>query len=163
MGRSKRIIQAYRQAPWRTQIQVIGLFAALVVFIAVIAGVYLNVTARAATIGREIQEIQAEKELVQQQIEDAHSQLATYTSASVMEERAIELGFRPVLRDEVVYLVVPGYAGRQPADFAPSPAPLPAAGPELPPEFTMSLITWARGLVAQVAMQNGVQLQEFSP
>ena len=57
---NENIVQAYRQSPWRIQLQVVGLFLLLLVMIALVAGIYLNVTARAATIGRRIQEMQFE-------------------------------------------------------------------------------------------------------
>ena len=54
MENFRNLTQAYSQAPWRKQLKFIGLFLLLVVFVALIAGIYLDVTARAATIGREI-------------------------------------------------------------------------------------------------------------
>jgi len=50
--------QAYPQAPWRSQTQVIVGFMLVVVAAALVAFIYLNTTAQAATIGRQIQEMQ---------------------------------------------------------------------------------------------------------
>ena len=160
---NNRFVNAYRQAPWRTQIQVIGLVAAAVVFVAIIAGIYLNVTARAATIGREIQGIQSDKEVTEQRIEDLESQLARLTAASTMRERAEELGFRSAERDEIVYLLVPGYTGRPLAELAPQPGQPEDVPISLPSEFTLSLIDWAREMVSQIALQNGVPAEAPTP
>jgi predicted nucleic acid-binding Zn ribbon protein len=40
--KTKNIIQAYRQAPWRMQLQWIGIFLLILVSISAIAGVYLS-------------------------------------------------------------------------------------------------------------------------
>ena len=50
--------QAYSQAPWRSQTQLIVVFMLVVVTTALVAFIYLNTTAQAATIGRQIQEMQ---------------------------------------------------------------------------------------------------------
>jgi hypothetical protein len=50
--------QAYSQAPWRSQTQLIVVFMLMVVTTALVAFIYLNTTAQAATIGRQIQEMQ---------------------------------------------------------------------------------------------------------
>ena len=50
--------QAYPQAPWRSQTQLIVIFMLAVVASALVAFIYLNNTAQAATIGRQIQEMQ---------------------------------------------------------------------------------------------------------
>ncbi len=52
-GQATQIIHAYRQAPWRVQRQWIGAFLLLLIGAAMIAALYLDVTARAAVAGRE--------------------------------------------------------------------------------------------------------------
>jgi hypothetical protein len=146
-------MQAYKQAPWRTQLQWVGLFSAAVIFVALVAGVYLNVTARAATLGREIQDMQNEKLLMEQRIEDMETQLAVLTSAKVMEERALDLGFEPIDKNQVTYVIVPGYGGRQTAELAPLPGADRGEFTFLPPEFTLSLFDWIFGVVDGFAVQ----------
>jgi hypothetical protein len=46
------IIHAYRQAPWRVQRQYVGAFLLMVIVVALISGLYLDVTARSALAGR---------------------------------------------------------------------------------------------------------------
>ncbi len=140
------LMQAYRHTPWRIQLQVIGMFLLFLVMIAIIAGIYLNVTARAATIGRRIQAMQAEMQTNDRLNADLQTRLALLTTATSMETRAKEMGFRPLSAGEITYIIVPDYSGRAPVTLAPPPGPVSASGQILPPEFTQSLIDWFRQL-----------------
>jgi cell division protein FtsL len=142
--RQQNIIQAYEQTPWRTQFQVIGLFLLVLVMISLIAGIYLNVTARAATIGRKIQYMQYDIRQYQRLNADLETQLAALTAANQVEARAKELGFRRLTASEVTYIMVDGYPGRRGASLAPTPSPITASAQTLPPEFSQSLIDWLR-------------------
>jgi len=51
---AQNLIQAYRQAPWRTQLQWIGFFLLGLVIIVTVAGLYLSITAQSTTAGVEI-------------------------------------------------------------------------------------------------------------
>ena len=136
-----QIIHAYKQAPWRVQRQWIGAFLLVVVGMAMIAALYLDVTARAALAGREIQELRFEITSMQRANADLETQLANLTSTSEMQRRAIELGYRPVKPGELDYVAVPGFV-------PPEPAILQAAEDTiqptytLPSEYTQSLIEW---------------------
>jgi len=134
-------VHAYRMAPWRVQRQWIGAFLLSVVALAMVAGLYLDVTAQAAIAGREIQNLAAETSAVQQDSADLQTQLASLTSASVMEQRAEDLGYRAMEPDEMEYLVVPGYAPSQPDILAILPQPGLRA-PTIPPDYTQSLLDW---------------------
>lgn len=136
----------YRQSPWRFQLQLVGSFLLGLVFLALIAGIYLNVTSRAATIGRRIQVMQVQIQQKQRLNADLQTQLARLTAAEEVEARARELGFRPVAASEVIYILVPGYHGRSAAMLAPPPGPSGASEASLPPEFTQSLIEWMAAL-----------------
>src|SRR3989304_2924408 len=103
-------VHAYKMAPWRVQRQWIGSFLLALVSLAMVAALYLDVTARAAIAGREIQNLTAQMTILQHQSADLQTELGTLTSTGVMEQRALELGFRPVEPDEMEYLMVPGYA-----------------------------------------------------
>jgi hypothetical protein len=120
------------------------MFLLILVMIAIIAGIYLNVTARAATIGRRIQGMQAEIQINDRLNADLQTRLALMTTASSMETRAKELGFRQASASEITYIVVPEYTGRAPVILAPPPGPVAASTHILPPEFTQSLIDWFR-------------------
>lgn len=140
-AQATQIIHAYKQAPWRVQRQYVGAFLLVVIGIAMIAALYLQVTAGAARAGREIQEMRFEITAVQRANADLETQLANLTSTTEMERRALELGFRPVKPGELDYVAVPGFV-------APEPAILLAAEDvteytlPLPSEYSQSLIEW---------------------
>ena len=137
-----QIIHAYKQAPWRVQRQYVGAFLLAVIGLAMIAALYLDVTARAAVAGREIQELRFEIATIQRTNADLETRLADMTSTTEMERRALELGYRPVRPGELDYVAVPGFA-------APEPEILLAAqdvisrSQTLPEEYTQSLLEWA--------------------
>jgi cell division protein FtsL len=142
MENVKRLTQAYYQAPWRKQLQYIVFFLLVLVMTAVVAGIYLNVTARAVTVGQEIQVMQKEIELLKRSNADLETTLAFLTSTSLMEERARALGFEPVGQDKLVFVVVTGYPGRQEANLAPPSQPTEVSGPDFSSSFTVSLLDW---------------------
>lgn len=142
MNGVRQLTQAYSQTPWRRQLQLLGLFLLLVVLAALTAGIYLNVTARAGTLGREIQIMQDRIEELQLQNADLETRLAMLNSAAVMEQRALDMGFKPLERDGVTYIVVPGYVARQQAVIAPPPKPKTVVAASLPPDYTESLLIW---------------------
>ena len=136
-----QIIHAYKQAPWRIQRQYVGAFLLVVIVLALIAALYLDVTARTAVAGREIQEMRFEVTTIQRTNADLETKLADLTSTALMQKRALELGYRPVKPGELDYVSVPGFV-------APEPAILLAAGDTaprsytLPMEYTQSLLEW---------------------
>ena len=142
MENFRNLTQAYSQAPWRNQLKFIGLFLLLVVFIALIAGIYLDVTARAATMGREILIMQKDIDMLELEIADLNTQLANITSSAEMEKRALSLGFHPVEIDQAMYLVVPGYVSRQHINLAPPPETATTVAANLPPNLTESIFDW---------------------
>jgi len=143
MNRVIKINQAYSLTPWRKQLQFIGLFLVVLVVFGLIAGVYLNVNARAASIGRQIQNYHLRIDELEQAIADQQSQLALLTSASEMEKRALDLGFRQATTEEILYLVVDGYTSRRPVVLASESTMVPAVTtPVLSPAFNQSLLEW---------------------
>ena len=143
------LIQAYYQAPWRFQLQLIGLFSLVLVMVALVAGIYLSVTARAATTGREIQEMQADILVIERINADLETQLAQLTSSRTMDRRARDLGFRPITPGEVLYLEISGFVGPQEAVLAPPPGPVAPTTFNLPPEFTQTLFGWLKEFTLQ--------------
>jgi hypothetical protein len=140
-GQATQIIHAYRQAPWRVQRQWIGAFLLAVVGVAMIAALYLDVTARAAVAGREIQEIRIQITTTQRQNADLETQLADLTSTAVMEKRAEALGYRPVQPGELDYVAVPGFALPEPPILLAADDSAPAVQGQ-PAEYTQSLLEW---------------------
>ncbi|NLN69228.1 MAG: hypothetical protein GX142_00360 [Chloroflexi bacterium] len=104
-----RILQAYQQAPWRTQIQWVGLFLLGLVLIASITGVYLNISAQAATSGRRIQFLEYEIDVINNEIAELTSLLAKEKSVEVMKSKAEAMGYVPLNPYDAVYLEISGY------------------------------------------------------
>jgi cell division protein FtsL len=148
MDQVRSLTQAYSQAPWRKQMQWIGLFLLFLVFSALVAGIYLSVTARAATVGREILLLQGEIERLELENADLDTRVATLNSSTIMEERALAMGFQPIQRDQTLFIVVPGYVQPDHVTLAPPPAPVTVVAAALPPDFTQSLIDWLRQRVS---------------
>jgi cell division protein FtsL len=136
------ITQAYSQAPWRRQLQWIGLFMLALIMIAMVAGIYLSVSAQASTAGREIQIMYSEMDDIQRNIEDLESQLAFLASHDEMKKRAEGLGFHSVESDEIFYILVPGYVNPDQAVLADTTGSSLPSVPILSPEYTQSLLDW---------------------
>jgi cell division protein FtsL len=144
IDRLENFANAYKQAPWRKQLQIIGLFSLALVVVAMIATVYLTVSARAAAVGRDIQSAQRQVTNLEREIEDLQAQLAAIRSYEQMEDRATKMGYQPLTTEQIVYLDIPGFTARQPAQLAPVSPKVLAAAPVTPPEFSESLFTWLR-------------------
>lgn len=135
------LLNAYRQAPWRTQRQVIGLFLTAMIVLAMLAALYLDVTAETALLGRKVQNLEAEIAYNLQINADLEAQIAMLTSTAQMEARARRLGFRPLQPDVVEYLPVAGYQSPRAVRLAAEPNPKLNA-PLIPLEYTQSLFDW---------------------
>lgn len=161
MNRAQRFIQAYANTPWRRQVQVIGLFSAFVVVVALVASAYLWVSSLAATYGRQVQEIQSTAQVVEDNIEDLSAELGELTTTERMQQLAEDQGYTPMTPWDLEYLVVPGYPEDQPLTIAPKKLSLPAdSRQELPPEFTQSLIDWVRETIFKISLETGAASQD---
>ncbi len=135
------LVHAYKIAPWRVQRQWIGIAFVVVVALAMVATLYLDVTSKAAIAGREIQDLTASITESRQVSADLQTQYAALTSTSVMRQRALDLGYRPMKPEEAMYLVVPGYAAPKPEILASAPLPQLSAL-SIRPEYNESLLEW---------------------
>jgi cell division protein FtsB len=140
-GQATQIIHAYRQAPWRVQRQWVGVFLLVVVGVAMVAALYLDVTARTAVTGREIQELRIQITTIQRETADLETQLADLTSTTAMQRRALELGYRPVQPGELDYVTVPGFAPPEPAILLAAKDTSPPTA-TIPVEYSQSLLEW---------------------
>jgi hypothetical protein len=134
-------VHAYKQAPWRIQRQWIGAFMLVVLGLAMVAALYLDVTAQAAISGRVIQDMTSEIIANQRANFDLETKLAELTSNSAIEERARALGYVPVNSSKLEYIVVPGYEAPKPEILSGASVLKPSA-PSIPPEYTESLFDW---------------------
>ena len=168
MENIKKLTQAYEQAPWRRQMYMIGVILLILVSTAIVAGIYLNVTARAAAVGRQIQEMQVRVygyhyltsdaggvtvpiEELEQRIANLTSQLAILTSYKVMQERVKDLNLDPIEADHIEYIEVPGYIDRQTTSLAPPPEPVVVNASAIDPQFKESLFEWVADQVERTA------------
>jgi len=139
---------ASKQAPWRRQAQMIAFILGLVAIFGLVAALFLDVTARAATAGRSVQTMQSEREELEQTIEDKQSQLATLRSVNMMRQRAETLGFEQIAPINILYIEVPGYTGKAEAKLAPSPGDAFQGGRTIAPEYTQSLFEWIASIIS---------------
>ncbi|OGN88508.1 MAG: hypothetical protein A2Y88_00830 [Chloroflexi bacterium RBG_13_48_10] len=168
MDNIHHLTHAYSQAPWRKQMYMIGVILLVLVSTAIVAGIYLNVTARAAAIGRQIQEMQVRIygyhfltgeadegvipiEELEQKIANLNSELAYITSYKVMQGRVKDLNLEPIAADHIEYMEVPGYMERQSTSLAPPPEPMVVNASTIDPEFKESLFEWVADQVRKTA------------
>ncbi len=142
MRNSRKLLQANKQAPWRHKMQTIVVILAAVAIIGLVAALYLDVTARAATAGRQVQDLQRSREELEQDIEDKQTELAYLRSISVMKRRADKLGFENIAPGNITYVAVPGYESRNDIQLAPAPGASFGAGVRLPEKYTQSIFEW---------------------
>lgn len=142
MNRIEHIALAYAQAPWRKQLRLVGLFSLGVVFLALLAGIYVILSANIARVGRDIQEKYDQIDEIDWQIEEMQSQLARIQSTNSMAQRAMAMGFKVVEPDEKLFLPVPGYTGRQPITMAPKTVPPVYGAVVIPSHYTETIFDW---------------------
>lgn len=139
---NQKIIQAYRQAPWRVQLQWIGAFLLILVVAIVTSGIYLYVSAQATAAGTKIHSLEVQREELNIRIADMNTQLAYLNSAAVMQVRADAMGFRSAQQEDLVYLPVLGYTGREAVFLAPPPSAAEKADTLIKPTYKESLWEW---------------------
>jgi len=139
--------------------QRIGFFLLALVVVALVAGLYLYITAQTATAGVEIQNLEARSEELRLQIADLKTQLGRISSAAAMEQRALEMGFEKTTPENTAYLVVADYPGRQTAILAPPPSAEALQAPLIKAAYTESLWDWLfRGM-----LELGATTSEVTP
>lgn len=137
-----RILQAYKQAPWRVQMQWIGLFLLGLVLIAAVAGLYLNISAQAATAGRMIQSLESDIDEINNEIAELTTQLARLNATENMKTRAEELGFEIIDPNQAVYLEIPGYNPNADLVLAPPRVNIISESPIVQSSYKISLWDW---------------------
>jgi hypothetical protein len=151
LPRLERLARAYKETPWQKQQQWIALFLLAVVAIGLAAGLYLNITARAAIAGREIQLLEEQIVVNERANADIETRLSILLSSEAMRQRASALGYQPVEKDSITYVVVPGYVARQPVSLGTHKQT--AVSATFAPEFTQSLFDWLNDQVHTAAAQ----------
>ncbi len=150
----QNFVQAYKQAPWRQQLQYAGIFLAVLLAVAVVAGLYLSISGRTATTGRQVQMLDSRVESMKLTINDMQTELAQISSAKSMYARSKELGMQLMDPAEGLYVQVPGYQGL--TAFNPSTTKQVQSSnyPEILPEYTSTLVEWFQEKInAQLTME----------
>jgi hypothetical protein len=142
------LVHAYKIAPWRVNRQWFGAAFLVVLTLAMTSAIYLDVTSKAAIAGREIQDLNASISVSRQLSSDLQTQLAALTSASVMNQRALALGFQPMKPGEAQYLVVAGYSAIEPDILSLASHPQLSAL-SIPHEYNESLLDWMDEKISQ--------------
>ena len=145
-----RMMTVARETGKRFQRQWLLLFFSGLLALAMVAGLYLNVTAGAAIAGREIQNIEAEITINERANADLETRIAMLLSNQVLEERAHALGFEPVDRASLEYVTVAGYF---PAQAITMVAPVAQTDILLnSPEFNETLFDWIEAQLAAASI-----------
>lgn len=149
---TNQLIQAYRQAPWRTQLQWIGIFLLILVLIASVLGLFLDITARSSTAGRDIQLMEDEILASEQNIASLTARLAEINSSANMRARAEKMNYVPMDPSEAHFMVIPDAEPRQSSLDAPlfKPTEEPVL---LQPEYTLSLWDWFNQTLTSLQQQ----------
>ena len=156
MNRAQKIIEAYRNTPWRQQTQMLGLFAVFGFVAAMVMIVYIWLTSMAGTYGLKVQEYQETARELEQQIEDKKAHLANLEVTASLTDRAVEAGFQMADPNRIRYLKVEGYYEQQSFQLAPhNPNELDDQKMQLPPEYTTSLIDWFGEMIYQLSLKTG--------
>lgn len=151
---TESLIQAYSNSPRRQKLQIIGSIFMTIVIVAVMLILYLVVSARVISIGRQLQQ---EKDEIDQLVYlnvNYRNQIAVLSRFEVMEEKAIELGFRPPYPGEVFYVPVSGYDQQiQPH--------IEKAGDGTPAVINVNLIGYHESLIDWIGRQLTIFLRPF--
>lgn len=150
MNNVTHIVQKVHQAPWRVQRQWVVLFLLGLVIVAMVAGVYLNVTVRATLAGREVQillnpslinpypDSRPNSIATDQRINsELEMQLADLTSVESMRKRAEAMGFQTANPDAMIFVAVTGYVEPSSVDLS-TPGSSHTTAPIILPEYTES-------------------------
>lgn len=152
---NKRLMQAYRQAPWRIQIQRIAALLLVLITIGSVAGLYLSVSAQAATAAIQIRQFEGTRDALKEINSNFEAELALIITSENMAKRAQDLGYQPVDQQAVQYLLIPEYPGRQPAMIAPPPSIPHPVKPLVRASYTQSLWDWVLENVARTGGSRG--------
>jgi cell division protein FtsL len=152
-----RLLQAYKQAPWRVQMQWIGLFLLALVILAALAGLYLSINSKAAAAGRHIQSLESNIEDINNNIAEFTTDLAEAESTKRMMTRAKELGFTLINPQTAIYLKIPGYIPDDDLLLAPVGVDIITETPIIQSSYKDSLWDW---FVKNIWQISGTSLEE---
>lgn len=132
------ISRAFKQAPWRVQVQLIASLAAGAIVIVALGGLYLTEASRAATAGRDVQSLQVQKAELEFAIDRQTALIAQAKAVVRLDKRARELGYAPAMIEQIDFVLVDGYYGPK---LPGPPETVPPAVSNLP-NYDETLGTW---------------------
>ncbi len=155
---TKKIKQAYKQAPWRRQLRSLGISALPVITIGLVIALYLVVSAQSAAAGLQIMEMHYEEEEILRQIANARTELGWMTSYKEMLQRSKKIGYDLPAAESVHFMTIPGYQGQGAALIAPPPGSDANGAPLVNEFYQQSLWDWFLNtfLVDSQAVNRGV-------
>lgn len=104
---------ALRRAPWRSQRQATALITLGFFVTLIIGGLYLSQAASASTTGRQLELLITQRNQLEQYNEQLRAEIARLRTVSRLRDRARQLGFVDAGREQIEYMVVPGYTPRR--------------------------------------------------
>jgi hypothetical protein len=108
--------RAFRQAPWRTQTQMISILVFTIVAVVLSVGILVSEKSRIAYSGRMTQQIVNDTDTLIRLNETLRLEIANAQSLQQVLPRVQASGYRPALNTEIEYLAVPGLnSARNPA------------------------------------------------
>ena len=130
----------FHNRPWQNQRQAVALLT-LSFFVAIVIGaLYLTQASAVSTTGRQLEELIAERNTLEQANEQFRAEIAGFQSVPRLEQRARELGFAMAGGGDIEYLVIVGYD----PDREPMLTPLPEEAPQVDtaPVYDETFLGW---------------------
>lgn len=144
MEQYQHIAQAFREAPWRRQLQSAATWLLVLVTLSAVGGLYLASTSHWATTGRQLQALEARRDSLVIENGELRRELSTRQAVGRMAARAVALGYLPATYEQIEYLVVEGYPARN-TNAAGAVQPTPPAVTHLPVNrmaYDETLLEW---------------------
>lgn len=98
-----------RRTGWQPQRQAVALATVGIIVSIIIGALYLSQAASTSTLGRQLEELIALRNELEQTNEQLRAEIAQLQSVPRLRARAQELGFELASRDEIEYLTIDGY------------------------------------------------------
>lgn len=139
----EKLTQAYKQKPWRIQVLWISRILSVLIVVILTIVLHLNITTQAASAGVQIRVLESEREYLEREINNNRTELAVLTSATMMQERAKELGFVKATAADIEYIYIDQYVEKEPDIFIPQSTFNFREESKIKPAYTQSMWDWA--------------------
>lgn len=147
---------ALDRQPWRTQRQAFALAALSFIVALIIGGLYLAQAATQSTTGRQLEELIAQRNQIEQANEQLRAQIAQLRSVPRLRQRAREMGFVEAGRANIEYIIVPGYNPQRPEALLPTRQTTPV---QSIPVYEETLFGWLQQQLDAFQRQTTVEVE----